>query len=556
MQNEIDKNLRQFKIKLVEEENQKNMGLNSDAMTEVETNDDIQTIGIDTEFDDVLMTRIISDKEKGLPKEALKTKLVELCNLETEKRLDDALGAIPEGEEIDQPLENGDLEKVEEKFVVPQAQQLAYLTLLNKITPKGDNLKGSIHSRINEIKMLYGINEDDTASETQSVDLMTVRSNSSNAPSLYSYNKIKGYFAKKAKQLQAKAQGANSAVSTQSTQKPAPKKKKKVVKKEKLNKELKKLEQDFKLKIDTMMEETTKNKIVMQNTPKKITEVHNHAIERYMQDLESKAKQEKQFINEAKRMREHLNSIENTKSKNRSLTNREVGLSLQTQIKERDQRQRMEHLLNKNPQVCFPPNNEPTKQEARMEELRIKQIHKKMLDEQAMQNRRLVNVRVQQEKEQEKQNIEKNLLELELEKDKKSKHQKSMRYELQEEWQRTARINGVKDVIKKQKFEKLGDMQQLLASPTIGDINILAPLTERSKKSNLGKMERLSEMMSSHSRQRTMKVQSSLPNIHSNKAKGTNFLQSKKRATSKKPGYLYPWEKRLSAVEATTKRKL
>ena len=85
MQNEIDKNLREFKIKLVEEENQRQMGVNSDAFTEVETVDEVQTIGIDTEFDDVLMTRIISDKEKGLPKQELKSKLVELCNLETEK---------------------------------------------------------------------------------------------------------------------------------------------------------------------------------------------------------------------------------------------------------------------------------------------------------------------------------------------------------------------------------------------------------------------------------------------------------------------------------------
>jgi len=51
------------------------------------------------------MTRIISDKEKGLPKQELKSKLVELCNLETEKWLEDALGAIPEDEEIDHSLD-------------------------------------------------------------------------------------------------------------------------------------------------------------------------------------------------------------------------------------------------------------------------------------------------------------------------------------------------------------------------------------------------------------------------------------------------------------------
>jgi len=43
---------------------------------------------------------------------------------------------------------------------ISKAQQLAYLTLLNKITAKDDLLKPTIKTKIQEIKQYYGIFED------------------------------------------------------------------------------------------------------------------------------------------------------------------------------------------------------------------------------------------------------------------------------------------------------------------------------------------------------------------------------------------------------------
>ena len=72
------------------------------------------------------------------------------------------------------------------------------MTLLNKITPQGDTLKPSIKGRISEIKEYYGIDDMSEASDTMSIDLMSMNSQGKK-PTLYSVTKIKSYLQKKAK---------------------------------------------------------------------------------------------------------------------------------------------------------------------------------------------------------------------------------------------------------------------------------------------------------------------------------------------------------------------
>ncbi len=85
--------------------------------------------------------------------------------MEPEKWLDEALQTIPEGEVLeDGPIEleedpTGPIPQPKEKPLIPQTEQLAYLTLLNKITPKQDTLKQSIKARIKDIKRAYGLDD-------------------------------------------------------------------------------------------------------------------------------------------------------------------------------------------------------------------------------------------------------------------------------------------------------------------------------------------------------------------------------------------------------------
>lgn len=51
-----------------------------------------------------------------------------------------------------------------------------------------------------------------------------------------------------------------------------------------------------------MMVETSKIKPNDNKLPQKIVQAHNGAVERYMKELQLKAKEEKRYINEAKRL--------------------------------------------------------------------------------------------------------------------------------------------------------------------------------------------------------------------------------------------------------------
>lgn len=46
------------------------------------------------------MVRLVEPQKRGISKGELKDKLMDLCNLEKEKRLEDALDHIPEDEEV------------------------------------------------------------------------------------------------------------------------------------------------------------------------------------------------------------------------------------------------------------------------------------------------------------------------------------------------------------------------------------------------------------------------------------------------------------------------
>ena len=51
------------------------------------------------------MDRIEVPEQKGLEKDDLKKKLVDLCNIDPEKRLDEVLALIPEDEEVEVKIE-------------------------------------------------------------------------------------------------------------------------------------------------------------------------------------------------------------------------------------------------------------------------------------------------------------------------------------------------------------------------------------------------------------------------------------------------------------------
>jgi len=105
MQNEINRNLKNFSTQLIVEEAVKPFP--------TETDDDLTEAPISvygTEFEHELMERIIEPDTKGLKKDNLWLKLVDICNLDPEKRLDEVLALIPEDEEVEVTLK-----KVEEK---------------------------------------------------------------------------------------------------------------------------------------------------------------------------------------------------------------------------------------------------------------------------------------------------------------------------------------------------------------------------------------------------------------------------------------------------------
>jgi len=57
------------------------------------------------------MERIEQPDVKGLEKDDLKKKLVDICQIDPEKRLDDILALIPEDQEVDIKVEKKNLEK-------------------------------------------------------------------------------------------------------------------------------------------------------------------------------------------------------------------------------------------------------------------------------------------------------------------------------------------------------------------------------------------------------------------------------------------------------------
>ena len=57
------------------------------------------------------MERIEQPDVKGLEKDDLKQKLVNLCQIDPEKRLDEVLALIPEGEEVDIKVDTKQAEK-------------------------------------------------------------------------------------------------------------------------------------------------------------------------------------------------------------------------------------------------------------------------------------------------------------------------------------------------------------------------------------------------------------------------------------------------------------
>ena len=58
----------------------------------------------DTEWGDNLIDILGSSSNNRLSPADLKEKLIKILDIEVEKRLDDDLDSVPEGEEIDQPL--------------------------------------------------------------------------------------------------------------------------------------------------------------------------------------------------------------------------------------------------------------------------------------------------------------------------------------------------------------------------------------------------------------------------------------------------------------------
>lgn len=74
------------------------------------------------------------------------------------------------------------------------------------------------------------------------------------------------------------------------------------------NPQIQELETEFKQKFDQMLNVDPKRKPPSTSIPRKIQEAHNGAVERYMQELQRKAKEDKQYIHEAKRLRQFFNT--------------------------------------------------------------------------------------------------------------------------------------------------------------------------------------------------------------------------------------------------------
>jgi hypothetical protein len=124
----MDTNVKQFEKIQVDEINEKTEFCLSTEGDEVTTEGPsvAQSIAVDTEFEDALMLRLETANSKGMKKAELKDKLVFLCDLEKEKRLEDTLECIPEDKELRLPkpedFETPEPEEKRMRPIIPEAQ--------------------------------------------------------------------------------------------------------------------------------------------------------------------------------------------------------------------------------------------------------------------------------------------------------------------------------------------------------------------------------------------------------------------------------------------------
>ena len=98
---------------------------------------------------------------------------------------------------------------------------------------------------------------------------------------------------------------------TEEVVKPKPKKKVKPVKEPKKSREVVRLENEFKDKLNSLMDVTAKM-AQKQSTyrSKSMAEVHQGAVQRYIKELEEKAKLDMKYIMEENRLLQHFNDKE------------------------------------------------------------------------------------------------------------------------------------------------------------------------------------------------------------------------------------------------------
>ena len=87
--------------------------------------------------------------------------------------------------------------------------------------------------------------------------------------------------------------------------------------------------------------------------------------------------------------------------KQRNNVNREVGLILQHQIKEKEDRKRKDTIERQSKLICYPPCNEPTLEQTRKMEKVSQRKHKLGLDQQLSMLKQIKKSEVEREREEE-----------------------------------------------------------------------------------------------------------------------------------------------------------
>ena len=104
LKEKIDENMKELNSKIIRDENiKKPMSIDDISEFQDLTTENMSQV-YDSEWGDNIIDEIADKDTKRLSPQELKKRLTALLDLEVEKRLDDALGSIPEDIEVDMAI--------------------------------------------------------------------------------------------------------------------------------------------------------------------------------------------------------------------------------------------------------------------------------------------------------------------------------------------------------------------------------------------------------------------------------------------------------------------